>query len=278
MNVENIFWRAAMAAVLAVLLAACQADSADKAKQDDKDSSGDKSVQTIEVQVRYRDRSMLPPDAEVQVQLQDVSRADAMATVMETVSMPAKKGPPYKLDVTYRPDQIVKKNRYALRATITRNDVLLYTSTEYIDPFAGNGPIEIMVERVPQTVSTKPQQTIASPEDAIWQLVKLGGGEVGAGAAGKPLSLQFNGSAQQVSGFSGCNNFSGSYELTEMTPSSGNLSMGPLAATRKACVEGMGQEQGYLDTLGTTDAYQLDGDKMVLLSQGSVVAEFKTAS
>ncbi|HAN28766.1 MAG TPA: hypothetical protein DCP75_13790, partial [Haliea salexigens] len=40
----------------------------------------------IEGTVLYRERMMLPPDAQLDIQLEDVSRADAPATVLATVT------------------------------------------------------------------------------------------------------------------------------------------------------------------------------------------------
>ena len=41
----------------------------------------------IEGTVFYRERMMLPPGVEVEVQLQDISRPDAMATVLESAAL-----------------------------------------------------------------------------------------------------------------------------------------------------------------------------------------------
>jgi heat shock protein HslJ len=64
----------------------------------------------------------------------------------------------------------------------------------------------------------------------------------------KPLTLDFStaNGRRQASGFSGCNRFSGAYDLKD-----GKLSFGPLAGTRMACVSGAGAalERPYLDAL-----------------------------
>ena len=93
------------------------------------------TVAKIEGEVFYRERMMLPPGAEVEVQLQDVSRADALAAVMETVMFKAEGGPPYAFIIHYDPADIDERSRYSLRATITHGDQLMFTSTEFIDPF-----------------------------------------------------------------------------------------------------------------------------------------------
>ncbi len=119
----------------------------------------------IEGEVFYRERMMLPPGAEVEVQLQDISRADALATVMATVIQRPESGPPYPFAIEYDPGTIDPRMRYALRATISLGDKLLFTSTEYIDPFAGN-PLKIMVQRVAEPVDRAPAAGAAQGADA----------------------------------------------------------------------------------------------------------------
>jgi len=105
----------------------------------------------IEGTVFYRERMMLPPGVEVEVQLQDISRPDAMATVLASAVLTPQGGPPYEFGIDYDPAAIVSGMTYALRATIRNDDQLLFTSTEYINPFQGN-PVEILVQRVAEPV------------------------------------------------------------------------------------------------------------------------------
>lgn len=113
--------------------------------------TGEPAMAVLEGAVVYRERMMLPPDAEVEVQLQDISRADAMATVMASVQFKAAGGPPYPFSIAYDTRRIDPRMRYGLRATISVGDRLMFTTTEYIDPFAGN-PLEVLVQRVAEPV------------------------------------------------------------------------------------------------------------------------------
>lgn len=105
----------------------------------------------IQGTVLYRERMMLPPGAEVKVQLEDISRADAMAEVLAVVTMTPQGGPPFAFAIDYDANRIEERRRYALRASITLDGNLMFTTTEYTDPFQP-GPIEMTVERVPQRV------------------------------------------------------------------------------------------------------------------------------
>lgn len=112
----------------------------------------EQSIAVVEGSVLYRERMMLPPGAQVEVQLQDISRPDALAAVLESVQFTPEGGPPYAFTIEYEPGRIDERMRYALRATITLEEQLLFTSTEYIDPF-GSSPVQILVHRVPEPVS-----------------------------------------------------------------------------------------------------------------------------
>ena len=83
------------------------------------------TVSTISGEVFYRERMMLPPGAEVEVQLQDVSKADALATVMASVMFTPEGGPPYPFAIEYNTAEIDERMRYSLRATITVGEPLI---------------------------------------------------------------------------------------------------------------------------------------------------------
>ena len=70
----------------------------------------------------------------------------------------------------------------------------------------------------------------------------------GSSASGAPITLNFStqGGQRKANGFSGCNRFTGTYDLA-----GGKLSFGPLASTRMACAPGPGSalEQPFLQGL-----------------------------
>lgn len=143
-NITGLQWRTnLLALVAAAWLAACGAESVDSVARVETGS--------IEGSVLYRERMLLPPGARLEVQLEDISRADAMATVITSVSLPLEGGPPYSFSLPYDPAAIQARLRYALRATIVAGDQLMFTTTDYIDPFAG-GPLQIMLYRVAEPV------------------------------------------------------------------------------------------------------------------------------
>ncbi len=123
----------------------------------------------IEGSVTYRERMMLPPEAQIEVQFEDISQADAMASVLATVQLAPRGGPPYAFAIDYDPGRIDKRRRYALRASISVGDSLMFTSTDYIDPFSGN-PVEILVRRVAEPVKASRESRGGSrpPAGDVW--------------------------------------------------------------------------------------------------------------
>jgi heat shock protein HslJ len=94
------------------------------------------------------------------------------------------------------------------------------------------------------------------------------GTAVSSPVPGSTLTLVFHRS--DVSGDSGCNTFSGRYELRGVD----GISLGPLASTLRACVDPAigAQEQQYLAALALVQRYQVTGDTMTLFRDGDTIA------
>jgi putative lipoprotein len=251
---------------LLLLMAGC--GESDRVRQEA--AAGDESMSVIRGQVFYRERMMLPPGSEIEVQLQDISRADAMATVMASVMLDAEGGHPYDFAIDYDPARVDPRMRYALRATISRGERLLFTTTDYIDPFAG-GDVEVLVRLVAEPVSRE----VPALEDTVWVLETLGGEPAPTGANGRPVDFQLLAEEGRVGGFSGCNRYTGSYDRDGVAARGSPLSFGPLAGTMMACEEGSELEQRYLKALVAVTAFRLDGGGLALLAGDDVVATFQ---
>ncbi len=103
--------------------------------------------------VTYLQRSALPSTAVIEVTLSDVSIQDVAATVLSTQRIEANgQQVPFPYELAYNPAQIIRKHRYAVRATIKDGDKLLFTSTQ-VNPVITNGNptsnVEIVVSPVP---------------------------------------------------------------------------------------------------------------------------------
>ncbi|MEM9965222.1 MAG: META domain-containing protein [Asticcacaulis sp.] len=96
-------------------------------------------------------------------------------------------------------------------------------------------------------------------KETYWKLVELNGQPVKALEREPHLILKAEGN--RVTGFGGCNGFSGSYELNEATL---RVRFVGVASTLMACAEGMEVEQGLHEALRATDNYSLSGDNLSL--------------
>jgi len=102
----------------------------------------------------YRQRIALDPDAVIQVQLQDIARADAPATIVATQTITAAgRQVPIPFELTYDPGAIAPQGRYAVAARITLNGKLIWISTTIYPVLMGDSPttgVEVLVEPVSQ--------------------------------------------------------------------------------------------------------------------------------
>ncbi len=112
------------------------------------DTTIEQGAGVIEGTVMYRERMMLPPDAQLEINFEDVSRADAPATVLATVTQSTATAPPWPFRISYDPATLDSRHRYGLRATVRHKDRLLFTSDTFVDAFAEQAP-EIVLVRVP---------------------------------------------------------------------------------------------------------------------------------
>lgn len=81
------------------------------------------------------------------------------------------------------------------------------------------------------------------------------------------LTIEFNDSAKTVSGFSGCNRFSGSYNLNGNT-----ITFSPLASTRMACMDAVNDvETNMLEALSNVNTASVDNQTLTLLNNEDVL-------
>ncbi|WP_426416446.1 YbaY family lipoprotein [Aestuariirhabdus sp. LZHN29] len=226
---------------------------------------------SIDTQVNYRERMMLPPDSRITVRLQDVSKADGAAeTLDEQQLVSAGKAPPYSLTLRYDPAQIDQRHRYAVRAEIRNAGKLMFTTTEHIDPFAEDSPrpLALLVHRVG---GHTPTLNTASLNHTYWKLVRLEDRAVVEGWGGEALYIRFDAEAAHAGGFSGCNRFSASFKL-----SGSGIRFGPIMSTRRACASGMEQEGRFLTQLEAAVGYSIKGSMLALLNaERKVMAVFE---
>ena len=117
-------------------------------------SAGMQTLSDLNGTVAYRQRIALPPNAIIEVSLQDVSKMDVPAEVLDSVQIPsAGRQVPIPFTLHYDPAQIDERYTYTVSARITVDGVLTWISTTQNPVLTRGAPtdnVEIIVEQVAQ--------------------------------------------------------------------------------------------------------------------------------
>jgi putative lipoprotein len=132
-------------ASLTLMLAACQTTEAEP-------------TATVRGEATYRERIAVPPGAQLEVRLLDVSRADAPSETIGSVTLSDIGQPPYRFEIAYRPDQIISSHQYVVSARLTHEGRLLFIIDQAYPVITRDQPneVQLMLKRVgaPPTAST----------------------------------------------------------------------------------------------------------------------------
>ncbi len=207
---------------------------------------------TVQGSATYRERIAVPPDATLVVELQDVSRADAPATVLAAQRY-ALKGVPAQFELNYDDALIREGMRYVLRGSIYRGDRLWFTTdTAYPVLTQGEGNAADLV--LVQVGS----QGAAMLDNTSWTVAELGG--VALDAEKKPEIVFATDGV--FGGTGGCNRFRGQAEI------SGNSIDFPdnMAATLMACPPPLDEiERQFFKALQSVTTFARKDDSLALL-------------
>lgn len=222
---------------------------------------------TMSGTVFYRERMALPPGATVQVQLADVSRADAPAQVIAETTVPAGPGTPTSWSLDYPTALIRPGGVYALSARITLGAELLFTSTERHTVLGGGADkTDILVHRAGGA-----PEAARSPVGQ-WMAEEIEGASASATVI-STLEIRPDG---DVAGQGGCNTFGGSVQISE-----DRITFGALRSTMMACApEAMAQEKAFFAALGKARRFRIEGKprSLVLTDEaGTVVLRLERA-
>jgi len=233
---------------------------------------------SITGQVTYRERMALPPEAALEVQLLDVSLADARATVHAAAQLSGPGQVPLTFTLNFDDKVINPKHSYALSARLTSGGRLAFlNTTRYsIDPLAPQQPILIVMDFVGGTepapapvpapaddgTTTMPQASIPAVTllGTIWRATEIKGNPVPEKIRAT-LSIAEDGRA---GGKAGCNNY-----FAQATFDGNKLSFGSPASTRMMCPEPvMQQETAFLGALTAVSGFAYDETTLKLLDDG----------
>jgi putative lipoprotein len=215
--------------------------------------------------VIYLQRIALEPNAVVEVQLEEVSRADAPATVLaKTTIQTAGKQVPIPFMLCYDKALLVPTGVYALRARISVDGTLRWTNDQRIPALQPDQPTTGLEVRVVQVI---PGATTTATPDALsnshWELARytFEGRSVRLERQDRP-ELHFT--PEGISGNSGCNRFAGAYTVKD-----GVLKVERVAGTLMLCADARNVlENAFLRVLRGSERFKVSNDRFTLTISG----------
>jgi len=218
--------------------------------------------------VVFLERIGLTSESNLEIELLDVSLADTPAKVIATANVENPGQSPIAFTLEYDPGLIDEKRSYSSGARVTDRGHLILISDTINSALTQNSPEEVTVYavRVSQSKRDKPDASIAGTR---WILSSVNGRHVDRSKRGPEIHMQLDSAAASVSGYAGCNQFSGSYQLHE-----NKLTFGQLAATMMACADAGDTEPQFLEALSKLDEVRVIGRTLVAYHQGVVIASF----
>ena len=120
---------------------------------------------TVSGKAFYRERIAVPPGTQLEVVLADISRADAPEEKIGEMIKANAGQPPYRFEITYPTERIVASHRYAVRAHLTHEGSLLFT-TDQLYPVITDGNPRKLKLLLKQVRSARPQPMPGSDRDA----------------------------------------------------------------------------------------------------------------
>jgi len=107
--------------------------------------------------------------------------------------------------------------------------------------------------------------------DTQWRLTEMNGTEIVTTPPDRPLTLAFSPEGARIAGSAGCNSYRGSFSDYD-----GLLHLNPGALTMMGCGEAAAErEQKFVAMLRSADGYKIDGESLLLTSDGKTVAKFR---
>jgi heat shock protein HslJ len=127
----------------------------------------------------------------------------------------------------------------------------------------------LLVSCMKQATQT-PGAEAAGIEGIRWYLTEVGGAPVSPMADDRQPHILLDPAEKQATGFAGCNNFFGSYELD-----GSSLTFGAMGSTRMACPDlETGLETSVFEALENTSRWKKSDGELLLLDGDAVLARF----
>jgi uncharacterized lipoprotein YbaY/heat shock protein HslJ len=108
------------------------------------------ALESVSLTALYRERIAMPPGAVFEARIEDVSRADAPSIPLGSVRVEDAGNPPYRVEIPYNPAVIDDRFTYAVRASLTVDGRLLFTTDTHVPVLSQGAPdaAEVVMVRV----------------------------------------------------------------------------------------------------------------------------------
>lgn len=219
----------------------------------------------IDGSATYRERMALPPNAEFEAVLQDVSRADAPAMEVGRTTIPNAPMPPIRFTIPYDAARIEPSHTYAVRAVIRVDGRLWFTSDTH-HPVLTRGAgstVDIVMKRV-----AEPPKADAELLNTYWRILSLAGDPVTVidGKREPHVILRSADGRASWSATVGCNGLAGTLTVTGE-----GIAFGSGAATRMACPPPLDAlERSLGRSLAASTQWRIQADRLELRDDAGV--------
>ncbi len=224
--------------------------------------------------VTYLQRMALPPEAEVHVVLEDISLQDAPAGLIgEQTILTRGKQVPIPFAVEYDTKVIEGSHAYSIRAEIIISGERKFMTTQSYPVLTREAPSNIDVIVMALQAEAPAQTGLVGTH---WTLVELTGRSITKTPTGREPYLMLLEDGQAVA-TGGCNQMSGKYQFSSDVDGA-KLSFSQMAATMKACPDGMDRDAALGKALEATRGYRIDGSRLELTdASGTVLVRCEAA-
>ena len=216
----------------------------------------------------YREATALPADAELEAWIADASATPGTMALIARGTVPMRERETV-FALRYDGRRIADDHTYVLKAVMRSGGKILYTTdADTLVITRGHSSNVVLVLRPviqTPTSSVAPVATAQAPVPGLsgssWRLEELAGTPA---VSGVEATLEFI-EGDRVSGNASCNRFTGSVKV-----SGSSITIGPLAATRMACMSDAAndQEAAYLRALNEAERFVLEGTTLQIFSKG----------
>ncbi len=211
-----------------------------------------------------RQRIFIPSGGVFEVDVLDVTDADAPPVIVGRQTLEEFERLPVTLRIPYRSAQVVPDRRYVVRAMVSVNGIA-WMASEGVNPLQPRSPPTATWTCCCSRCRARWYRQAAVPlAQTYWKLTEVDGMAVPPAPAGRPQAhLVVQPQEGRITGSGGCNPFIAAYEM-----SGAELRVGSIDSGLRLCFDTGLAEGLYLEALRAAEHYRIEGRQLVLAREG----------